>query len=476
MAAFDPMSIPLVLSPETMAGQEGDLGWHQSCLLQAMLDAGFDWAEVPADLRAMFALGYYIGNVENGGHAQFIGNAYGYYGAGPLRMLDWATEAAARFGLVQTQAVLADARAWVIAHPDEAAQQTGMTGGRDVALDPLDKAFNQADLVSEADWLAVLEPLGPEVAGALARGQFYQHADYPLRFPVAAFANHQAVALLARQPQRIVAKDAVLATTVQLVRDLPGGRAQVLAKTYPEVLQRLPNVLDCTVFDALEKAGFWQGGGPNDGLSLGQNRPGPAGQTYAAMLDGKLVYVLAKTLSDGTVTLHSTTGSPVSVGQMVRLPERKPAPGIWAKLRRYFDAEDQKQRLLRQAIAKHSARSAISAVDEIGRSTLANGQLIADMMKAQHVAEAVTLHLFAAGESNFVFRRLLRWSVVAEKGTLDWLLTSMKDKPFEMQVRPDGVMFRAPGEDSVTRYPMADLQALRAQMAAVNLSAQTGAT
>lgn len=458
MSGFDLASVPLVLSPEALAGKEGDLSWHQSCLVQAMLGAGYGWDELPADLRSMFALGYYIGNVENGGHSQFIGNAFGYYhSVGPLPMLDWAHEAALRFGMNETCTVIAKARDWLVENPASAQQQTGFTGGRDPALDPLDVALYRADLRSEADWLAVLAPLGPKVADHQARGQFYRHKDHPLTFPCAAFSNHLAVALISREPRQVVAKDAVQSTISALVRALPQARGKVLAQSYPLILQAMPNPQDCAVLHALEQYDFYRDAAPSDGLSLGQSR----GEVYAAVRNGASAYFAAKTDDSGTITLHATTGHPLTLSSILYFAPRKPVTGLWSWLRRHFDADDRKQRRWRAALAKHDAQSSLRVANLIAQSTLSHGQAVAESLHSGFVAEALALYQFDKGERNLLFRRLIRCSDSKEIGQ-DWRLSTLADKPIDMFVRADRVEFRAPGE-AVARYDIADLQAVRAQ-------------
>ena len=78
---------PLFLTPAAHEGRtlSSDLLDKQ---LHIMLGAGVTWDRLNPELRAAFLLGYYLGNVRNGGHSQFMGNARNYYGGDPKQFLD----------------------------------------------------------------------------------------------------------------------------------------------------------------------------------------------------------------------------------------------------------------------------------------------------------------------------------------------------------------------------------------------------
>lgn len=94
-------------------------------------------AALPTELRAVAHLGDYLGNVLNGGHAQFVGNARAHAGD----MLDDVAGLMARAGLDAHAAIAREACDWVRANPAEAARQTGFRGGIAPALEALDGPF-----------------------------------------------------------------------------------------------------------------------------------------------------------------------------------------------------------------------------------------------------------------------------------------------------------------------------------------------
>lgn len=85
------------------------------------------------------------------------------------------------------------------------------------------------------------------------------------------------------------------------------------------------------------------------------------------------------------------------------------------------------------------------------------------MAQAAFVAEAISLYLVDTGKRTLLFRRLVRWSNSGESGR-DWRMSTLKDQPVGKEVRADVVMFLATDGGRVTRYGLAGLQALRAQM------------
>jgi hypothetical protein len=459
MPAFDPMSVPLLLSTKDIAGK-GNPSEYQEYLLKSILEAGFDWDDLPVDLRAMYALDYYMFNVYNGGHAQFIGNAFAFYSAGPIRMLDWAEEAAQRFGMTETVATIAKARAWIVANPDEALRQTGATGGCADALEPLDAALYCADTLPEAEWLAVLAPLPPEVAEEIARGQFYRHHKSPLTFPASVHVNFEMVALLTRYPQKVVPEGEVEYAIGTLVRGLPGAPDNLISKLF--VGMRLPTILQCAALDVLEASCYWKGGEASDGLELYVFNQRSDGIVCSAMICGKSRYLLITQGRDDTVIVEETTGSPMSLSKILYLKERF-AGNLWERIRRFFDPLEKRRRQFRAAIARSDARNALRPIDQIGSGHLSSGQNIFSLMQSLYLPEALTLYLYERREFHFQSFRLLRWS--ERQLSMDWVLTTMRNEPIQVLAKADGVMLRLAGVDSVTRYESAELRAVRAKLA-----------
>lgn len=112
------MTLSLVVTEDGLEGRESLLSLlHDQ--VSALLEAGFGWSALPSELRNLFCLSYYKGQVENGGHGQFMSNAAGLHGGEPVRILGWAAEGAQDLGLAETGAVIAAFQDWIAAHPDD---------------------------------------------------------------------------------------------------------------------------------------------------------------------------------------------------------------------------------------------------------------------------------------------------------------------------------------------------------------------
>jgi hypothetical protein len=281
-----------------------------------------------------------------------------------------------------------------------------------------------------------------------------------LRFPASPLSNHTALALISRQPQSVVAKDAFADAIASLVRNLPGARDRMFDLAYPKVAKAMPSAQDCAVMQILETAGYWRDAPPAAGLSLGQS----AGETYTLWQAGTSVHLIAKTNRLGTITLHTTIGRPVPLGKMLHLPPRRPVTGVFDWLRRHFDPEDRKQRHMRAALAKKDAQSALRPVATIAKGRLAEGSAIADMAHTLFLPEALALYLVETGERNLLFRRLL-WCAPSGQTGQDWRMITLKDTPVDLEARADAVTFRTVGSDTLIRFPQPQLQALRERLA-----------
>ncbi len=112
--------------------------------------------EIHAVARQAFNCDYYLAQVLNGGHAQFVGNS------GVLIEENWGDVSAALKTMhAKDYMLLAHAgRKWVLENPELAKQQTGFEGGIDPALAKLDKPFYLLNTKSPlrpkiAEWLAM---------------------------------------------------------------------------------------------------------------------------------------------------------------------------------------------------------------------------------------------------------------------------------------------------------------------------------
>ncbi|MCI5077856.1 DUF4375 domain-containing protein [Oricola sp.] len=99
--------------------------------------AGRGWDAIPPEALQVNCVFDYVGQVENGGHSQFVANRRG-------ELSECLSNVAAGLRAVGADgnlAIIEDLRAWLAGNPDEAARQTGFAGGRAAALDALDDRF-----------------------------------------------------------------------------------------------------------------------------------------------------------------------------------------------------------------------------------------------------------------------------------------------------------------------------------------------
>jgi hypothetical protein len=126
------------------------LGFHY--FLSEMGQRGIPSEAFAPEFQAMSDVDDWVGEVKNGGNSQFIGNK----GPNAEPMLGRVVSLLQACGASAHGEVAKGVLAWLRAHPEEAALQTGFTGGRAEALDELDQAF----------WAA---ERGGEVYGSMAR-------------------------------------------------------------------------------------------------------------------------------------------------------------------------------------------------------------------------------------------------------------------------------------------------------------------
>ncbi|MEM8793634.1 MAG: DUF4375 domain-containing protein [Pseudomonadota bacterium] len=110
--------------------------------VNAMIEHGlYSVDEIPQKAMHAYHADYYLAQVNNGGHSQFIHNS------GNAAEVTWRNaarglESMGAYGHFQ---ILAKMLAWVEANPEETAAQTGFSGGRAKELDDLDSAFYALD-------------------------------------------------------------------------------------------------------------------------------------------------------------------------------------------------------------------------------------------------------------------------------------------------------------------------------------------
>src|SRR5262245_29858609 len=166
--------------------------------VNAMTGEGlYSRSEIPEKALQVYHADYYLAQVNNGGHSQFIHNGH--------KNLDYIL-ADARAGLFGMNAqahlfLLERMAAWIAENPGEAGQQTGFDGGRAMTLDQLDALFYRADraapmIAQSARWIAAWPELSV-VEDAACREALRQAGSMnPLREPR---LLARSVASLARQ-------------------------------------------------------------------------------------------------------------------------------------------------------------------------------------------------------------------------------------------------------------------------------------
>jgi hypothetical protein len=170
-----------VIVPRSDAGTEpGADGDHYlveavSGFVGKLIDYGcYTWSEVPARAVQVHCVLDYLGQVENGGHSQFVANRGGppEHGAnhlpggpqviGPLGLddrLDLAATGMATAGAGDHLAILRDFQHWLADNPERAGRQTGFQGGRAAGLQMFDQRFRAFERT---------DPIGPKLAAWIA--------------------------------------------------------------------------------------------------------------------------------------------------------------------------------------------------------------------------------------------------------------------------------------------------------------------
>ncbi|WP_042776942.1 DMP19 family protein [Sinorhizobium fredii] len=105
-----------------------------------LLSGGFYRLQsLPPYLVQMYHADFYVTQIENGGHSQFVHNC----GTKAQTIFESAEAGLAAMGSCGTCKPGTGARRVGRHNPSKASAQTGLTGGRDPALDALDEAFSQ---------------------------------------------------------------------------------------------------------------------------------------------------------------------------------------------------------------------------------------------------------------------------------------------------------------------------------------------
>ncbi|ASY67787.1 DMP19 family protein [Sinorhizobium fredii] len=93
--------------------------------------------ELPLHLMQLYHADFYVTQVNNGGHSQFIHNC----GARAQTIFINAQAGLSAMGAIHQADLIRELAVWAAANPDKASAQTGFAGGRDRMLDRLDTLF-----------------------------------------------------------------------------------------------------------------------------------------------------------------------------------------------------------------------------------------------------------------------------------------------------------------------------------------------
>ncbi|MFQ1699833.1 hypothetical protein ACJ5NV_04475 [Loktanella agnita] len=244
----DPFPLFLTLSAQEGRTLPSDLFNKQ---MHILLGAGVTWDRLNPDLRAAFLLGYYLGNVRNGGHSQFMWNARNYYDGDPKQFLDWAMEAAERYEMPETLRIMRDVQAWMAENPDEAAIQTGFTPHVSPALKPYNAALFNAGTLDEATWLASVNSLPEAHAQTFLHMKGYKKGY--VRFP-AIFSDIEELRLLVSFASVVIVADDTFEEEVKAaVAADPHVKAARLAALLTDMKQALPKPATCAALALLSE-------------------------------------------------------------------------------------------------------------------------------------------------------------------------------------------------------------------------------
>ena len=171
-----PPDIPVLLPASAFEGAVYNPISSFVTYVNALLNAGFTPDMLPPAFHELYLLDYYDAQVRNGGHSQFIHNSHGNL----HENLQKALNAARWLDLPEMAALLEETQQWIKENPQDAAQQDGFEN-RAAVLDPKDKRL-YAMTFSEGELQDHLSGHDEEVrdwwAAAHAETDFYAHNKY----------------------------------------------------------------------------------------------------------------------------------------------------------------------------------------------------------------------------------------------------------------------------------------------------------
>ncbi|MEY1557750.1 DUF4375 domain-containing protein [Yoonia sp. R2331] len=172
MKAYDgnDPKLPLILMDWAFGGRVVDAVQAHVNYVNALYGAGYDPHSILESYADLYLLDFYVGQVNNGGHSQYIGNS----GARLKSELPRALRAARMIGSDGLAAVLERCAGWIDGNPNEAVKQNGFSE-RAEALEECDKAFFALQL-SDNEMRAFLNQQTQEVRDRLTPHVFVPDA------------------------------------------------------------------------------------------------------------------------------------------------------------------------------------------------------------------------------------------------------------------------------------------------------------
>lgn len=441
---------PLFLTP---AAQEGSILLSDlfNKQMHILLGAGVSWGRLDPDLRAAFLLGYYLGNVRNGGHSQFMWNARNFYDGDPNQFLDWAMEAAERYGMPETLRIMRDVQTWMAENPDEAATQRGMTPHASPALKPHNTALFNADTVDEATWLARVNALPEAHARTFLHMKSYKEGY--VQFP-AIFSEIEELRLLVSfAPVVIVADDTFEEEVKAAVAADPDAKAARLAVLLTDMKQALPKPATCAALSLFTEGAHLP---PTAVLRAGAAKTRrPMRQGILTTACGKQSFLLE--IGKESVSVFEVTGDPDAIlERSLNFPD---APR-WL-LSRLFYFADPKRRAER-TFKRLTRQKAIRKKRRLGKIASSRGEEIVEFNQRAYLPEALALWLEKA-----------QCSSAPAKWRLDLIETDCIHWQFEVgQIRLNVIAsmteVQISTNEAVHVYPHEDLSALRQSIEGAN--------
>ena len=380
-------TFPLFLTLEAQAGNKlpSNLLNQQ---MHILLSAGVAWERLNPDLRATFLFGYYLGNVRNGGHSQFMGNARNYYHGDPVRFLGWAMEAAERYKMPETLAIMRDVQDWMVRNPKEAAIQTGFTPYVSPELKPYDAALFSADTVDEETWLARVNTL----PGALTQ-TFLTECGYQqgyIQFPAIVSQIEELRFLAAFDFVKIVAPETFEAEVKAVAATDPVARDSRLRARLTDLAQSLPKPATCAALSLFSGGAHLS---PTVCLRAGAAKTRqPRRTAVLATKPHDRAFVFERGIR--RLSVFEAEGDPDALLENAISFPATPR-GVIARLVSVFDPK----RLAARRF-KHLARQkSVRKIRKLGEVSHAVGDEIAALNRRFHLAEALALWLEQAHDS-----------------------------------------------------------------------------